>query len=319
MIEIGRERRLALAMLGSLLVPAVLPLWQTTREYVGVGVVVPVLLGFGLIEIHARCGDTLRSTGRAGLLLTAVGFGLLVLTILLYAVSPPALVLAFLLALPFVAGVVALSLGSGLLALALRRTGLLSAPAAVCLGLGAPLAPLLPIALDPLLGEVAPLGLSAALASLPYAVGWLLTTRALRTADERAIDRPADGVEIGPHSLAAGVVGVVYLALGAGWLLPLGPISGTPWVGNSVVLDSFHLVAGIAGVFVGARGDDPRARTYAKVVGACSLLIVVAFPVGLAVGVWPLSLSVTGLVLYFPAGLLLAPLGFFVGVDDPSD
>lgn len=316
MIEIDRDRRLVLATLGALLIPAVLPLWETARAYVGVAVVVPVLLGFGLIEIHSRYGDDAGSTGRAGLLLTALGFGLLALTILLYAVSPPALILTFLLALPFVTGVVALSLGSGLLALALYRIGLLSAPTAACLALGAPLAPLLPIPLDPLLGEG---WLSTALASLPYAVGWLLTVRALRTTAERTIDRPAEGAEIGPHSLAAGVVGVVYLALGAGWLLPLGPISGTPWVGNSVVLDAFHLFAGLVGLFVGARGDDPRARTYAKLVGSCSLLIVAAFPLGLAVGFQPLALSVTGLVLYLPAGLLLAPLGFLVGVDGSPD
>lgn len=279
--------------------------------------IVPVLLGFGLIEIHSRYGDDAGSTCRAGLLLTALGFGLLLLAVLLYAASPPSLILVFVLALPLVAGIVALSLGSGLLALALYRIGLLSMPTATCLGLGVPLAPLLPTAFDSLVGEIAPRGLPAALASFPYAVGWLLTVRALRTTDEQSIDRPAEGAKIGPHSLAAGVVGVTFLLLGAGWLLPLGPISGTPWVGNSVVLDSFHLVAGLAGV-VGARGDDPRARTYAKVVGTASLLLVVTFFLGLGVGFLPLSLSVVGLVPYLPAGLLLAPLGFLVDVDDST-
>jgi hypothetical protein len=319
MFEIGRQQRLALTTLGGVLVPLAWVLWETARAYVGVAVVVPVLLGFGLIEIHARYGDSAGSTGRAGVVLTAIGLALLALSILAYVAAPPTLVLVFILALPVVAGVVTLVLGSGLLAIALHRIGLLSMPAAICLALGAPLAPLLPIALDPLLGGAAPRGLSPVLAGLPYGVGWVLTAHELRTTERQPVDRHAADSGIGAHSLAAGVVGVTYLALGAGWLLPLGPISGTPWVGNSTVLDAFHLVAGLAGVFVGTRGDAQRARTYAKVVGSCSLSIVVAFPVGLAVGFEPLFLSVIGIVPYLPAGLVLAPLGFLVDTDESAD
>jgi len=319
MIEIGRDRRLALASLGGAFVPLAWALWETAREYVGVAVVVPVLLGFGLIEIYSRYGDAYGSTGRAGVILTAIGLALLALSILMYVASPPGLVLVFILAVPVVAGVGTLVLGSGLLALALHRIGLLSTPAAISLAVGAPLAPLLPIALDPLLGGVAPRGLVAVLSGLPYGLGWVLTARKLRTTNKEFVDRPADGSGIQPHPLAAGVVGVTFLALGAGWLLPLGPISGTPWVGRSVVLDTFHLVAGLVGTYVGARQHERGARSYARIVGTCSFLIVIAFPVGITVGFRPFSMTVVRAILYFAAAFLLVPLGFLVGADDSAD
>ena len=316
MVDIGPERRLALATLGGALLPFAWALWETARAYVGVAVIVPVLLGFGLIEIHARYGDTDGSTGRAGLILTAIGLGLFVLSILLYVVSPPGLVLVFVLAVPVVAGVAALVFGSGLLALSLYRIGLLSTPAAICLGLGAPLAPLLPIAIDPLLGGVAPHGLSAVLSGLPYAAGWLLTAHELRTTEEEAVSRAADGAGVRPHSLAAGVVVGKYLAVGVGLVLPHGPLLGMPGVVKTAVLDGFHLLAGLAGVAVGAGQHERRSRSYARVVGACSLLIVLAFPIALTVGFRAFSMGLVGASLYLAAGLLLVPLGFLVGVDE---
>lgn len=319
MLEIGRERRLTLATLGGALVPLAWALWETAREYVGIAVVVPVLLGFGLIEIHTRDSDTYGSTGRAGLILTAIGLALMALSILMYVASPPGLVLVFILAVPVVAGVGTLVFGSGLLSLALHRIGVISTPAAICLAIGAPLAPLLPIAIDPLLGGVAPNGLSAALSGLPYGLGWVVTARELRTMDTQAVEGSVDESSIRPHSLAAGVVGVTYLALGAGWLLPLGPISGTPWVGRSVVLDTFHLLAGLVGTYVGVRQYERRARSYARIVGACSLLIVAAFPVGLTFGFRAFFMGLVGAGLYLAAGLLLVPLGFLVGVDGSAD
>lgn len=319
MIEFDRERRLALATLGGTLVPFAWALWEVAAAYVGVTVIVPVLLGFGLIEIHSRYRDAYGSTGRAGIVLTAIGLALLALSVLSYVASPPGLVLVFILAVPVAAGAVTLVLGSGLLALSLYRIGLLSTPAAICLAVGAPLAPLLPTVIDPLLGGFAPRGLAAVLSGLPYGVGWLLTARELRMTKGEIVSRPTDGARIRPHSLAAGIVGVTYLALGVGSLLPLGPVSGTPWVGNSVVLDSFHLLAGLAGVAVGTRQHERAARSYARIVGACSLLIVLAFPIALTVGFRAFSMGLVGASLYLAAGLLLVPLGFLVGVDDLSD
>lgn len=329
MFDSNARRRAVLTVVGGALLSVVLALDDVARDLVGFAVVVPVLIGFGVLEIYGRYDDRYGATGRAGVVLAGVGLAFLLVTALLYAASPPGLIVVVLVGVPGITGVVALALGSVLLARSLRRLGVVSLPVAVLLGAGVPLAPLVAALLAAAAeragfsGSAA--GVLAGLSGAPYGAGWMLVGyRLLATAGEgRAdVDRPAnaDGT---PHLVAAAVVGGVFVLLGAGAFLPLGPLSGTPWNGQSPVLDAGHLLVGAAGLALAAAGDAKRARAFDRTAGLLALSLVALTLLGTFLDVrglrWlaaaRLVLNGPDLYLYLPAGVVLTAIGFGIGTD----
>lgn len=333
-------------MVGGVLCSFALALDDVAPDYVGLAVVVPVLLGFGVVEIYRRYGGQYGSTGRAGVVLTGVGLGFLLVAVLLFAVVPPGLLVVVLVAVPGFTALTALAVGSALLATALYRLGVVSAPTAALLGLGVPATPLVGALLAALavalLGPAAPPGVVPGLSGAPYGVGWLLTGyRLWHTSDgtPEAAGRhvPPDGdhetagrdiaVEMSPQLVSAALVGGVFALLGAARFLPLGPLSGTPWVGRSLWLDVGHLLAGVVGLGVAALRNVRAARRYNQVVGAVAMLLVVLTFVSVFQDVralrWlvaaRLDLNVPDAVLYLPASVVLLAVGFGLGDSQPAD
>lgn len=314
-------------MLGGVLVPATLSLYNVAPQYFGLAVVVPVLLGFGLIEIYGSDGEAYGSGGKAGLILTSIGLSLLLVAFLAYAVFPPAFVLTFILAVPVLAGSVSLALGSGLLAISLRRTGRISQSATVLLGLGVPAAPVLGAVLSALFGPTLPAAVQATIVGIPYGAGWILTASQLRTRGGRDVSQSSSRggwTTVSPHSLGTGTVGGALVLLSVGRFLPLGPLSGTPWVGESLILDICHLLVGIFGLVVAILIGSERVRDYERIVGIGSFLLVGLTLFGTFLGIpglrWLaasfLALNLLDIILYLPVGLILVTLGFGVGVDE---
>lgn len=330
------ERRAELAMLGGVLVPVTLGVFDVAPEYVGIAVVVPVLLGFGLVELYSlgvgSDGSTggPGTTGRAGLVLAAVGLSLLLLAMVAFAVLPPSIVVPFVLAVPVVAGSVALALGSGLLALVLRRLGFVSGPAVALLGFGVPAVPVLRVAFSVGFGSTISGPASAVCSGVPYGLGWVLVASRLRTAEQVREPESAGSVTttrtVSPHSLVIGLVGGAFVVLSAGRFLPLGALSHTPWVGQRLVVDALHLLVGGLGVLVASRSGPRRARSYERTVGVCALGLVAVTLSGTFLQLpgfqWlatnGLALNLTDLVVYVPAGLVLTAVGFGVDVDDSA-
>ncbi|MFC5280097.1 hypothetical protein ACFPM1_15205 [Halorubrum rubrum] len=324
MFALAGDRRLTLAMLGGVLIPLVLGLNEAAQEYIGLAVVVPMLLGFGLIEIYRSYGDTYGNSGRAGVLLTAAGISLLGLVVLAYALLPPMFALLYILAVPFVAGSVSLALGSGLLALGLRKAGLISRPAVAGLGLG--VIPILGAMFSASFGSGTPSAIWAVLIGIPYGFGWVLTAHELRTAHRGRVPQSPQisvGRTVIPHVVGAGLVGAILVLLSAGRFLPLGALSTTPWVGESFALDILHLGVGLLGLVVAVSGRPEKVRTYDQIVGIGALCLVGITLFGTFVSVpgihrlaAELGLILTDTILYVPIGIILTTLGFGVAVED---
>lgn len=335
MLDSTGERRAALTMAGGVLCSCGLALDDVAPDYVGLAVLVPALLGFGVVEIYRRYGGRYGSIGRAGALLTGVGLGFLLVAILLFAVVPPGLVAVVLVAVPGTAGLVALSVGSALLATSLYRLGVVSAPTAALLGLGVPLTPLVGALLaalagpGTLLGSIAPAGLVPGLSGTPYGVGWFVTGHRLwQTVDApHEVEDRTVAVEVSPQLVSAALVGSVFGLLGASRFLPLGPLSGTPWVGRSLWLDVGHLLVGTVGLGVAVLCDVRAARRYNRAVGLASLVVVVLTFVGVFQDVhalrWlvaaRLDLNVPDVILYLPASVLLLVVGFGLGESSTAE
>lgn len=322
------RRHAASTAVGGALTTVVLALDDVAPGFVGLAVVVPVLLGFVVLELYGRHHEQYGTAGRAGVGLTAVGLAGLLVATLLYVVLPPGLVAVAFVAVPGVVGLVALAVGSALLAVSLHRLALLRTPGAVCLGLGVPLVPLVGAVLAATFGRGAPLGpvLPGAVtgfSGVPYGVGWMLVGYRLWTTVEgveASGRRPSTG-EPSPHVVVAGVVGVAFALLGVAGVVSLGPLSGTPWVNRSAVLDAGHLLVGAVGLAVVARRSADAARTYDRAVGLLSFAVVAVVLGGTFAGVGVLARlaaslglhALTQTLLYLPAGVVLAAVGF--GVD----
>jgi MFS family permease len=331
MIDLTGSHRAALTMVGGVLWSVVLALDDIAPDLVGLAAVVPVLIGFGVLELYGRFGDRYGSAGRAGVALTGFGLGSLLIAVVLYATSPPALVAVLLVAVPGVTGAATLALGSALLAVALYRLGVLDLPVALLLGLGVPLTPLVGALLAAAVGAgtaltaAVPGGVVTGLGGVPYGVAWVSIGRRLRrTAGDDRRARAADDtrtIEVHPHAVTAVVVGGTLVLLSAGRFLPLGPLSGTPWVNQSLALDVGHLLAGTAGVAVGVVGNTRAARAYDRAAGLLFLSLVALTLLGTFQDVrWlsPLArdlldLNLPDVLLHLPAGVVLAVVGF--GVD----
>jgi len=344
MTDARRVRHAVLTMLGGLVWTVVLGVDDVAPGYVGVAVLAPALVGFGVLEVHDRYGDRYGTTGRGGVILTALGLGALLVAVVVYAVLRTGLALYLLVGLPLVVGAVALGVGSALLAVALRRLGVLSLPAALLLGLGVPFVPVAGAALAAAVGPTGyvplfPGGVATGFSGVPYGLGWAaLGYRLLETADAPrtgrddamggdvtgASNREATGRPRSPHRPVVALVGVALTLLGAARFLPLGPLSGTPWVNQSLALDVFHLATGVAGLAVAGTRDGRLAGRYARLVGASYLLLGVGWLPLLALRsadpirrlvLGALRLNLPDALLHLPVGLVLVALGFLVDVE----
>lgn len=316
------DRRLVLAMIGGLLIPFVLGLNEATQKYVWLAVILPVLLGSGLVEIYYSYRDTYGSSGRAGVLLTAAGLSLLGLVVLAYAVLPPLFALWFMLAIPFVAGFVSLMLGSGLLALGLRNADLISRPAATALGLGMVFFP--GFVLFPSLRAEIPSMAWAFFIGIPYGTGWVLTAHQLRTVDEirdPQLSKIGVRLTITPNAIGAGLIGSILILVAIGRFLPLGALSSTPWVGDRLSLDILHLCVGLLGLIISVSGRAEKTRIYNQIVGISALCLggitllgTFLYIPGFLRLTTVLALNLPDVILYASVGIILTTLGFGVNI-----
>lgn len=331
MFEQTTTRHAVATMVGGALLSIALGLDDVAPEYAGVAVVVPVLIGFGVLEIYRRYRRQYGSLGRAGVVLTSIGLGLMLMAILLYAVVPPVFYAVFLVAVPGVPAIVSLGLGSAFLALVLYRLGVIRVTVAGLLGTGVPFAPLLHVlitgVIEPgsVLAPAVPAGAFTALAGTPYGVGWLLIGHGFwKTAGgDREVERTqrVQVVELSPHAVTAGLGGAIVVFLNLGRFVPMGPLSSSPWVDHGLALDIGQLVVGAAGLVVAAQRDGELQRRYTQVVGLLSFLLVtlvyfgtirtVGWLAGTPVGL--LEMQVPGLLLYLAVGVVLTVVGF--GID----
>lgn len=314
------SRNGALAMLGGLLTCVALGLDDLAPAVVWVAVLVPVLLGFGVLEVFRRHRAEYGTVGRGGVALSSLGLAFLLVAIVLYVVIPPGLVAVILVAVPGITGIVSLAVGSGLLAVTLSRLDVIRRPTAVLLGTGVVLAPIAS-ALFGLLPDVVggQFSIIGSLGGMPYGIGWILTGNRLResTRPTRSVSAGLDR-DLSPNLVTAALVGCLFFLVSVGRFIPLGPLSGTPWVNQSLVLDVGHLVSGLVGVTVAASRDARLATRYNQLLGVLlGLLGVVAF-IGvfldlrmlrwLLVGV--LQLNMPDVILHLPAGVLSLTTGF---------
>lgn len=163
----------AATVIGGALLPVGLWLYNVAPGLLGVAVVVPLLLGVGLLEWYAQSGD------RVGVTITAIGLGSLLLTVLLAAFTPPTLVALLVIELVAVPGAVALTLGSALVGVGRYRRDGVGLVAVACLTVGVPIA----VGAGPVLGRLVGGDLGAVVAGLagvPYGAGWVAIGRSLR-------------------------------------------------------------------------------------------------------------------------------------------
>lgn len=316
MFDSPSRRNAVLAALGGLAWVVIWGLHDAVPGLLDAAVVVPVLLGFGVLEAYCRHDDEYGTTGRAGVLLLSLGLLGSFLGALLWATLPENLVRIFVVAVPSVAGVVLAALGSGLLAVALYRIGLLSWPTALLFGLALPLTLVADALVAPLLGVGVAL----------YGVAWIpVGYRLWATTGEDldGVDRSTTGVIPGPQAVVAGLAGAFLLLVGLVAASPGGPVGRLPVGSDHPAMVGLYLVTGVAGLAAGAGATvglvSPRAtRAYNVVVGGVYLLVVVAVLGGFATHATLPVVSTTlgNSLLYLPVGAVLATVGVAVGPDE---
>lgn len=326
-----RRRNALFALLGGVFWALVPVLDDVIPGFVAVAVVAPVLLLFGVVELHDRYGDVYGSTGRAGNLLLGVGLVLGTIAAVAWVTLAGGLVTIFVVGLPALTGAVAVAVGSGLLAYALVAAESIPRSLAVAFALALPASPLVNAVLTPLLSVgVGTYGLAwVAMSVHLWQTGGTESGPFEEPSTATASTLPRTGAA---HRVVAGLAGVVLLVAGVASFVTLDPISGQPYVGQPT-LGAWYLLSGVAGVVAGA-GDHPSAaRRYAQVVGVAYLLLVGFVIVSMSAG--PFGTGMAGVIqdalrpnltdafFYLPVGLVLVVVGFGVdtnGADsgDPS-
>lgn len=319
------KRRSILASLGGVLLLGSLALDDIAPDYVGLAVLIPVFLGFGVLEIYSQYNNHYGATGRGGVILSSVGLGFLLIAILLYVVAPPGLFLIVIVAVPGVTGLFALTLGSALLSLTFYRLDVLHGATAVLLALGIPLTPLVGALLAAIAGSALPAGVAPGFSAAPYGVAWILIGyRLWQTAGESTgttASQQESPISVSPHLATTGVIGALFVVVSIGRFLPVGPLSGTPWVNESLLLDIVHLLVGVTGLGVTGVQNSSYARMFNRVVGILLLgLTLLTFVHVFHDAGWlawllvrQLDLNMPDAILHLPAGSILVTVGF--GVD----
>lgn len=301
-------RNLALAAVGGTLWTVVPALDGPLPWVWSVAPIAPVLLTFGVLECWRRYRATWGRVGRAGAALAWVGLALLAVAALLRQ-ALAGLVAVFVVAPVAAAGFLALWAGSTFLAVVLRRSNVVGTVGALAFVLALPASGLVNVVFGPAglgLGpSTAPSGLGF------YGVAWTALAVRLsrtRTTPGRVIaSGPSDGLVVeSPQRVVAAAVGLAVAVLGVVGLLPLGAPGGTPFTGESAVLDAVHAALGATGVLAAVAGDR-YARSYNRAGGA-AFLVLAAVP--FLPGSTPLGLTFVDLVVYLPAAVLTLGAGF---------
>lgn len=279
--------------------------------YRSIAVLIPVAVLFGVLELYLRYREWYGTAGAVGVRLVAASLLVLEVAFVGNATLPDSLVSVFVVGLPAVTGAVGLAVGSAILAVGLARSR--GIPRGLVLGLGsaAPASLLVNAVLTPVVG----IGVGwTGLAWAALGVQLARTDRGWTTADTLPQSPPAIRVQ----GVVAGLVGAVVTIVAAGAWLPLGPIGGTPFVGQSRALDLVHLVVGVAGLGAAISGED-AARTYNRLVGALFLLVPVYWALASAhvsntsvlyVPIEVFRLNVTDFFFHVPIGVVTAATGF---------
>lgn len=328
-LDVPGKRRAFLASLGGVLLSGSLALDDIAPEYVGLAVLIPVFLGFGVLEIYNQYDQHYGSTGRAGVILSCVGLGFLLIAVLLYVLVPPGLFLVVIVAVPGASGLLTLTVGSALLSVTLSRLGVIHGVTAGLLALGIPVTPLVGALLAAIAGSALPTGVAAGFSAAPYGLAWIVIGyRLWRTAGEASVDTSShqdSSTSVSPQLIATGLIGGLFAVVSIGRVFPLGPLSGTPWVNQSLLLDVGHLLIGGVGLGITVGRNPHYARTFNQVVGVVLLVLVgLTFLRMFQDSRWlawllvrQLDLNMPDAILHLPTGSVLVTVGF--GVDHRAD
>lgn len=299
----ARVRNLTLAALGGLgwaLVPLLDGIWP---EYWSVVPAVPPLLGFGLLELRRRYQGLWGRSGRIATVLVAVGLFCLLIAAVLRA-TLVGLFAVFVVAPSAVAGFVSLGLGSAFLAVALHRLGVLSTPGAAAFALALPVSPLVNAVIGVVLRAhgFTWIGLGV------YGLAWIALAYHLYHAEGVEPTGVERGAVPRAQRAVATFVGSVVALLGLAGFLPMGFLSGTPFAGQSALLDGFHVLVGLFGVVAGVTSER-TARRYNVLAGIAYVAVsavplLLMFDLPLLPDVVPFSLNLPDMVLHLPAGLV---------------
>lgn len=299
--------RAALAVLGGLawaLIPVGVAAVPALLDVVALA---PVLVAFGLLELHRRYGSTASTTGTAGTVVVGVGLAAAAVAGVANALYPDGVLKVLVVGVPVVTAGILLVVGSALLAYELWRLRAVPTPLAVAFAVALPAS----VAVNAVVAPALDAGIGL------YGLAWAaLGAHLYRTADGRpTVAEPrSPPVEL-PFGPQVGVAGLASLALalfGLAGFVPLGPVNTAAFVGMTPVLDALHLGIGVVGLVVAAFGGD-HARWFNRIAGPVFLVLAAAQFAGLfhAVGLYAVHWTVV--VLYLPLGVGLTAVGF--GVD----
>lgn len=311
-------RNLALAAVGGTLWTVVPTLDGVLPWIWSLAPVAPVLLAFGVLECWRRFGDTWGHVGRAGAALASVGLALLAVVALLQQ-ALAGVVAVFAVAPVAASGVLALWIGSAFLAVPLRRAAVVGTLGAFAFVLALPVSGLVNVVFGPAGLGLGPRTVHVGLGFYGVAWVWLATRLARTTRDTEtarvvasASTRPP--VVESPQRVVAALVGVAVAALGAVGLLPLGAPGGTPFTGETALIDAIHATLGTGGVLAAAAGVR-HARSYNRV-GGVAFLVLASLP--FLPGRTPLALTFVDLVVYAPAAVVTLGVGVAASGPDES-
>ena len=281
--------------------------------YRSIAVLIPVAVLFGMIELYLRYQEWYGTVGAVGIRLVAASLLVLEIAFVGNATLPDGFVKVFVVGLPAVTGAVGLTIGSPILAYSLAQIREFPRGLIIWLGSAAPVSLVVNTVLTPVFGfGIGITGLAWTLLGVQLA----RTERGWTTANDLTRSPPEIRIQV----VVAGLVGAVVTVVGTGGWLPLGPISGTPFVGQSVALDLMHLAVGTAGLGTAISGEK-AARSYNRIVGTLFLLLPVYWVLAnshlnntsiLYVPMELFMLNLTDFFFHVPIGLVTATTGFSI-------
>lgn len=281
--------------------------------YRSIAVLIPVAVLFGVLELYLRYRELYGTAGAVGIRLVTASLLVLEIAFVGNATLSHGFVKVFVVGLPAVTGAVGLTVGSAILAFGLAQIREIPRGLVIWLGSAAPVSLVVNTVLTPILGFG--VGLTG-LAWATLGVQLARTERGWTTARTLARSPPEMRIQI----VVAGLVGAVVTVVGVGGWLPLGPISGTPFVGQSIALDLVHLAVGVGGLGAAISGEK-AARSYNRLVGTLFLVVPVYWALAnshvnntsiLYVPIELFRLNLTDFFFHVPIGLVTAATGFSI-------
>ncbi|WP_197425453.1 hypothetical protein, partial [Halobacterium sp. CBA1126] len=256
--------------------------------------------------------------GRAGAALSWLGLALLTVAALLQQ-ALAGLVAVFAVAPVAVGGALALWAGSAFLAVVFRRAGVAGRVGGAAFVLALPASAVLNVVLGSANLGLAPGSLSVGVGL--YGVAWVALAVRLSRTSESAARAPRTTAEAGresvvesPERVVAAAVGLAVGVLAAAGVLPFGVPGGTPFTGETALLDAIHATLGVAGVLAAVAGT--RYAAWYDRLGGVAFLALAALP--FFPGRTPFGLAFVDLVVYVPAAVVtLGVAAAAAGGDSP--